>query len=497
MPEQSGKPDHYSLCFQCHRKKAADESPFRCCSACKRACYCSKECQKKHWGIHKPLCMSKGSRSVARDDPLASVRALPKKKLPWTLMEGDPDALEWTFMEGDPDQPDDDPIDVKCTSMPPVALDGSTADPDGVTECILYAGMKEVLLAQPGFPRRVPRPRRQAYRLREIGGAGLGLVATRQIKPGEMIFAERPLVITKTAWMHGCKVDKPADKEKAAWTDSNDLLKFVVHRMDPKRRKAFKALPNCHREEGCPPFLGIVRTNGTSITQWLRRIFPSIPRNIWSQFTAIGELTSRINHSCCANTDNIFDPVSFALIVTATRTIEAGEAITRSLCDALAPQAVRQASLKSWAIVCSCRVCRDPDSDIRRGEIRAVRAMMGKMENREQIVNLWISDDTLPDDYLEEKALKALALMEKEGLESVLEYVFCKEILGYVYAALGVHDKAMKYLKEFIAELDMPPEMRCTLSPVAFHMVIEESARNAMRTYWRKRRLTGSGRREI
>ncbi|OCH90026.1 SET domain-containing protein [Obba rivulosa] len=399
-------------------------------------------------------------------------------------------------MEGNPDYPDANPIDVKFTSIPPVALDGTTADDDGVTECILYAGMKDAIFAQPEFPKPVPRPRRQVYRLQEVEGAGLGLVATRKIKAGEIIFAERPLVVSKAAWMGGRKIDDPAYKEKAAWTDSNDLLKFVVNRMDPKRRKAFKALANCHREEGCPPLLGIIRTNGISITEELRMLFPTMPDSPWGAFTAIGEITGRMNHSCCANTFINFGTVSFAIDVTASRDIGVGEEITRSYCDALAPQAVRQASLNPWAFVCSCRACRDPvESDIRRGEIRAVKSTMAKMEDTEQMVNQWIGDDTLPDDYLEEKALKLVGLMEEEGLESLQDYLFCKQMLGFVYAARGFHDKAMKYLREFISE-GIPPELRSFISPAATYLIIEESARNAVRVYWKKRRLRGPGSRK-
>ena len=42
-------------CSGCHRRAAEDEE-FKCCSRCKQAYYCSKDCQVNNWKIHKANC---------------------------------------------------------------------------------------------------------------------------------------------------------------------------------------------------------------------------------------------------------------------------------------------------------------------------------------------------------------------------------------------------------------------------------------------------------
>lgn len=45
-------------CFTC-KKLETLELKMRNCSRCKKAHYCSKECQVKHWGEHKKVCQQK------------------------------------------------------------------------------------------------------------------------------------------------------------------------------------------------------------------------------------------------------------------------------------------------------------------------------------------------------------------------------------------------------------------------------------------------------
>lgn len=48
-----------SICRQCLRQSS--EVPLMYCMRCHDAMYCSKECQRKNWKIHKKTCVSKDS----------------------------------------------------------------------------------------------------------------------------------------------------------------------------------------------------------------------------------------------------------------------------------------------------------------------------------------------------------------------------------------------------------------------------------------------------
>lgn len=44
-----------ATCGSCHRW-ATEDTPLSLCSGCKLIYYCSKDCQRKAWKSHKPVC---------------------------------------------------------------------------------------------------------------------------------------------------------------------------------------------------------------------------------------------------------------------------------------------------------------------------------------------------------------------------------------------------------------------------------------------------------
>lgn len=54
-------------CFVCNKPDA------RMCSACKCACFCSRECQKSGWAAHKKLCKLIKSSPVVVDEEVVQV----------------------------------------------------------------------------------------------------------------------------------------------------------------------------------------------------------------------------------------------------------------------------------------------------------------------------------------------------------------------------------------------------------------------------------------
>ena len=52
------------VCANCN--DIANKEPFKKCAKCKRAAYYSKECQKKHWPVHKTVCKSAPKESCSK-----------------------------------------------------------------------------------------------------------------------------------------------------------------------------------------------------------------------------------------------------------------------------------------------------------------------------------------------------------------------------------------------------------------------------------------------
>ncbi|EEB94645.1 hypothetical protein MPER_06507, partial [Moniliophthora perniciosa FA553] len=69
-------------------------------------------------------------------------------------------------------------------------------DPDGWTECYITARAKRKILKTPGFPEPLPRPTQpDCFRVVDLPGKGRGIIATKDIKWGDLILAERALII--------------------------------------------------------------------------------------------------------------------------------------------------------------------------------------------------------------------------------------------------------------------------------------------------------------
>ena len=103
------------------------------------------------------------------------------------------------ILESDPDAPESE-ADTHVVATIPPRIVGNPPDPDGNTEWIVLGKTKQrVLDANPAQYRfqPVPKPSGGAdnYIVKSTPTMGKGVFATRDIKMGDIIFAERPLVI--------------------------------------------------------------------------------------------------------------------------------------------------------------------------------------------------------------------------------------------------------------------------------------------------------------
>jgi hypothetical protein len=175
---------------------------------------------------------------------------------------------EFKVQEANDETPDDS---YRLTTIPPHYAD--EPDPDGYTKCIITSGEKKRLFASPLFLTcYVPQAKPDTVFIKDSPTGGLGMFAGRDIKYGELLFAERPLLVCPaTARTHGIhrkeRVDEYTHEDivKIMCFEWEQQLEFAVSHMDPERREAYMALANSHKEDGSGPLFGVQRTNGFAL----------------------------------------------------------------------------------------------------------------------------------------------------------------------------------------------------------------------------------------
>ncbi|KAG6847702.1 hypothetical protein H0H93_006432, partial [Arthromyces matolae] len=91
-------------------------------------------------------------------------------------------------------------------TLPPRPAGIEEPVPDGPnrwSECILHNDkQRDALLSIPNFPQPVPSPPEPRHRVGPTDSVhALGLFATRDLKMGDLVFAERPLLVTPHPWL--------------------------------------------------------------------------------------------------------------------------------------------------------------------------------------------------------------------------------------------------------------------------------------------------------
>lgn len=182
------------------------------------------------------------------------------------------------------------------------------------------------------------------YKITDIPGKGKGVVATRSIKPGELILSEPPLFTTET-------LQNPATFEQ-------DLGK-IVKGLPKDGQRAFLSLHN--NNPGPQPFSNIVRSNG----------YPLGPN---SDVGAIFPLVARLNHACRPNAQHAWISKRGLEVVHAVRGVKEGEELTLSY-SVGGPSGPRRASLKEYfGFDCHCELCSLPPERLKESDERLTKA---------------------------------------------------------------------------------------------------------------------------
>ena len=335
------------------------------CSKCKLVRYCSREHQIADWKNHRKSCQASSTKHEVITDPLQGVESIWKGK-----------------------------------RVPPDEIIREVKD-----------------LSQDGIP----------LRMVELKDKGIGLIATRNIKSGELVFQEKPIL--KSNLCGGSrKLNLTVDEEQKVGKEVEELLERVGCESDSfltgqksttiaqfKRvMSGYKVLPDAEKVKYMQlhdSFLadtdqpksvcGIYATN-------------AVQEGDNSNEGVVCMLVSRINHSCVPNVQHVWTE-PFERVVS-NRDIQCGEEILTNYVRLDAGKLQRGLKLtRQYGFICNCEACSliplskqammQQFSDQRRYEIRNLD---------DNIVQLCHFDPMKALQSVE----KLLELQRKEGIQS-------------------------------------------------------------------------------
>lgn len=184
------------------------------------------------------------------------------------------------------------------------------------------------------------------FRIAQVTGKGMGMLATRRIKAGELIFEERPLYVQRSALFYTPPQDEPGEVDQ--------LYCRAVDGLSSDSRAAILALHNNFSSNEMHPVRGILRSNFLELD-----IMPT-PK-FHNGFVGLFPTLSRANHDCTPNTNYFFSFPRFVGQIWAARDIAEGEEITIIYSDPLRRRSERQLDLKSrYGFDCMCCTCTLP-----------------------------------------------------------------------------------------------------------------------------------------
>lgn len=225
----------------------------------------------------------------------------------------------------------------------------------------------------------------KAFEIKGIFGKGTGVIATRDIKRGERILVEKPLI------RHSRNFD---DAEVIAEYDKfSEHVKIQVSEL-------------CNVRPMKPhPILGIIWTNSISLSKKESGLF----------ITA-----SRFNHACTANTFHSWNSDLTAITTHATADIRKGEEITNSYLEGVACWADRQEALaRDFGFICDCRCCKlvhaaREQSDYR---MRQIWNLEGRLDAALPVVE--VAGANYPSIVLLDTAKDLLSCYKRESITDV------------------------------------------------------------------------------
>ncbi|KIJ25810.1 hypothetical protein M422DRAFT_273187 [Sphaerobolus stellatus SS14] len=268
------------------------------------------------------------------------------------------------------------------------------------------------------------------YQIQESNIHGRGLFATKNIRPGELIFAERPLMVLPG--------DEDLPEGFACYRDDTieQMCTELIRQFTPEEMESYASLGNV-RDHGVSPQLGKFLTNSVSIS------FRDIRGTATTRYNALFPTLCYTNHSCGPNSGWLFDYKTFAIFLRAGRAIAKGEEITVNYTNDSASRNERIGSLRAnYDFTCYCKHCTCADVS----SCDKSRQELSQWLDTTSI-NEWIMSDPI---LTAQKVLNIFKLITLEGLE----YAFAeKPFLAFtvLFGSLGLEEEMIHWGKYVVA----------------------------------------------
>lgn len=205
------------------------------------------------------------------------------------------------------------------------------------------------------------------YEMREFPGKGMGLVAAKPIRRGDLIMANTvSLVIDYRAFE-----DLPKDEYQ-------QLQAFAVDNLPAAHRDAIMRL-STHFASDLPHVARVDKIAATNAFD----IEPDADdaEQDHGFFVVFPEI-ARMNHDCRPNADYYFDHATLTQYIHATRDIGVGEEITLSYINPVMTRAARLRKLqRNWGFECACSACTQERAltEASDGRIRQINKLRGEL----------------------------------------------------------------------------------------------------------------------
>lgn len=275
-----------------------------------------------------------------------------------------------------------------------------------------------------------PSTKDRAWYTQPIPGKGIGMLAKRTIKRGELLAKHTPLLLVH-----------PAIEQLMDVLDREKLLKMAVDQLPDQSKEQFLAM-------------------GTSINDPRIQIQDIIVTNSFQLYLSTGmhmvvvPEPARINHACNPNAIYHLSPDTLTHRVYAVRDIEEDEEITTTYSLPLVKSSLRRENLKAaFRFECNCPRCLGQghfhDSDRRLDRIFAIQERLGDWSAKPAHA---YGNDGLgaPRPELAEELVD---LYKAEGLDAHIGTAY--GLAALTYSSVMARQRAIEYAEKAMESLEM------------------------------------------